>query len=111
MSSNVSNKNENNWIPDGFLIVKGPDDEKYLVPEFMVQALDQDFYSKKKKEELNAFKLSGTVCIILLKVLNSHAGAGISRHRRLPIAGIFLTTGIFITTERYSKTSVKIMKH
>ena len=62
MSSNVSNNIENDWIPDGFILVKAPDNEKYLVPEFMVQALEQEYYSNKKKE-LNAFKLSGTVSI------------------------------------------------
>jgi len=77
MSSNVSNKIENDWIPEGFILVKGPDDEKYLVPEFMVQEMEQQFYSNKKKEDLNAFKLSGTVSF----VFSSHAGAGAGEYQ------------------------------
>ena len=86
-TSNVCNKNKNDWIPDGFVLVKGPDDEKYLVPEFMVQALDQDFHSNKKKELLNAFKFSGTVSYsakLACRCRNIMAPACTS-------AGIFLT--------------------
>ena len=36
-----------NWIPEGFVLVIGPDKEKYIVPEFLVDSFDQDYYSYK----------------------------------------------------------------
>jgi hypothetical protein len=37
-----------NWIPEGFVLLIGPDEEKYIVPEFLVDSIDQDYYSYKK---------------------------------------------------------------
>jgi hypothetical protein len=41
---------ENGWIPEGFVLLVGPNNENYILPEFMVPALDQDFHSNKKKK-------------------------------------------------------------
>lgn len=51
----------NNWIPDGFVLLIGPDDEKYIVPEFLVDSLDQDYYTMKEKKKLSAHTAQGTV--------------------------------------------------
>ena len=39
-------------IPDGFTTRIGPDGQHYLVPQYMVPALDQAFESYRKKAEL-----------------------------------------------------------
>ena len=59
----VGIQSDDSWIPDGFILVVGPDGKKYIVPEFMVTALDQDYHSDKKKEELKSFSAAGTVSI------------------------------------------------
>jgi len=41
-------------IPEGFTTGIGPDGQHYLVPEYMVPALDQAFVSYRKKTELGA---------------------------------------------------------
>jgi hypothetical protein len=65
-----SSKRDKTWIPEGFLEVDGPDKRIYVVPEFMVPALQQDYNANKKKEDLNAFQASGSVSV----VSNKHAG-------------------------------------
>ena len=50
-----------NWIPEGFVVLIGPDNEKYVVPEFMVDKIDQDYRSQEKKKELKASSAPGTV--------------------------------------------------
>jgi hypothetical protein len=56
---------EDPWIPEGFEEVEADDRTKYIVPEFMVETLQQAYCAKKKKEELKAFKASGSVSIII----------------------------------------------
>ena len=52
------------WVPEGFVVLIGPNGEKYITPEFMVPALDQDFHSNKKKESLGALGAKGSVSTI-----------------------------------------------
>ena len=40
-------------IPDGFTTGIGPDGQHYLVPQYMVPAMDQAFESYRKKAELH----------------------------------------------------------
>lgn len=54
-------QNDSVWIPDGFVIVVGPDDEKYIVPEFMVDNLDQQFNADRRTKILRAFSAPGSV--------------------------------------------------
>ena len=42
-----------NWIPEGFVLLIGLDEEKYIVPEFLVDSFDQDYYSYKNKNKLS----------------------------------------------------------
>ena len=56
-------KSTPSWIPEGYV---GPDDEKYLVPDFMVDSIDQDYHLIVKKKELKAYSAPGTVSHILL---------------------------------------------
>lgn len=62
-SSSPKNNPDNNdkWIPDGYEEILGPNGELYVVPEFMVSSLEQDYQAEKKKEELKAFQASGSV--------------------------------------------------
>jgi hypothetical protein len=53
-----------NWIPEGFVLLIGPDEEKYIVPEFLVDSIDQDYYSYKKKKKLSG--APGTVSFRIL---------------------------------------------
>ena len=47
--------------PDGYVTVMGPDDQRYLVPEFMVPALHQTFEGYRKKRDLEVFSAAGAV--------------------------------------------------
>jgi hypothetical protein len=49
------------WIPDGFVLLTGPDNEKYIAPEFMVPVLDQEYNAKEKKRNLRASSAQGSV--------------------------------------------------
>lgn len=49
------------WIPDGYAVVTGPDQKRYVVPEFCIPALHQMFDGYRKKDELGVFKAAGTV--------------------------------------------------
>ena len=42
------------WIPEGFVLVTGPDNEMYIVPDFMVPSLNQDYRSEKKKKRFKS---------------------------------------------------------
>jgi len=53
-----------NWIPEGFVLLIGPDEEKYIVPEFLVDSIDQDYYSYKNKNKLSG--APGTVSFRIL---------------------------------------------
>ncbi|KAF8805545.1 hypothetical protein BYT27DRAFT_7212916 [Phlegmacium glaucopus] len=59
-SNNIQNS-ENPWILEGCVTVVGPNDQRYLVPGFMLPAMHQLFDGHRKKEELKAFGASGTV--------------------------------------------------
>ena len=49
------------WIPDGFVIVMGPDEKRYILPDFMLPDLDQSFNARKRAKELQANSAAGTV--------------------------------------------------
>jgi hypothetical protein len=49
------------WIPEGYILMTGPDNEQYIAPEFMVPVLEQDYNAKDKKKELRASGALGTV--------------------------------------------------
>jgi len=57
----VPKKNYNSWLPEGFVFVTGPDEEVYIVLEFMVPELDQNYNAKQKKLELRASSAAGSV--------------------------------------------------
>jgi hypothetical protein len=58
-----SNETDNNWIPEGFVLVIGPDNNKYIMQEHVVPALEQDFLAYGRKMVLETFNASGTVSI------------------------------------------------
>ena len=49
------------WIPEGYVLVTGPDEQPYVVPEFCVPALHHIFDGYRKKDQLQVFKASGSV--------------------------------------------------
>lgn len=49
------------WIPDGFVLVMGPDEKRYILPEFMLPDRDQTFNARKRAQELMASSAAGTV--------------------------------------------------
>ncbi|KAF8802329.1 hypothetical protein BYT27DRAFT_7215423 [Phlegmacium glaucopus] len=49
-----------NWIPEGYVLIIGPDDKEYVVPEFMVPALHQMFDGYRKKVDLDVFRGAGS---------------------------------------------------
>ncbi len=48
-------------IPDGYTVGTRPDGQKYLVPQYMVPALDHAFASYRNKAELKVSDASGGV--------------------------------------------------
>lgn len=51
-------------IPDSFTIGTGPDGQQYLVPQFMVPALDQAFAAYQTKLELGVTMEQGGVSFL-----------------------------------------------
>jgi hypothetical protein len=63
MSSNENHNTE--AIPEGYvLITTGPDQEQYVVPEFMVSSLHQTFDGYRKKLDLKAYGRAGCVSLV-----------------------------------------------
>jgi hypothetical protein len=54
------------WIPQGYVEVIGPDDQHYILPEFMVPALHDIFGGHRLKEDLGVFKAAGSVSLQLI---------------------------------------------
>ena len=57
----IPKEGEENWIPDGFVVVIGPDNQKYLMPDFMVTTFDNAYYMEKQKENLMSYNAPGSV--------------------------------------------------
>ena len=55
---------DNTWVPQGYVVVIGPDGQRYLVPEFMVPTLHQTFEGYCKKRDLGIFKAAGSVSVL-----------------------------------------------
>lgn len=53
---------EATWIPEGFLLVKGPDGQKYVVPEVFALTLLQSLDAYQKGKDLNIEKAAASVC-------------------------------------------------
>lgn len=51
------------WIPEGFVTAIGPNDEKYIVPDYMFPALQQQWIASQKKLDLDADTAPGTVSL------------------------------------------------
>ena len=57
---------DDTWVPEGFVLVMGPNNQKYVVPEYCVPDLDQKYLSNKKKENSNANNAQGTVSYLFI---------------------------------------------
>ena len=51
------------WIPEGYVIAFDPDDQQYIIPEFMVPAMHQAYQGYWHKKDLNAFGAAGGVSL------------------------------------------------
>jgi hypothetical protein len=56
------------WNAEGFVVLIGPDNSKYLVPDFLVDSLQQSYQSYFKKKELRASSAAGTVSVFILRL-------------------------------------------
>jgi len=65
--------NQDDWIPDGFIAIIGPNNEKYIVPEFMFKQLDQDYHTKTRNDELGTFMAPGVVSLFSDKNTSSRS--------------------------------------
>jgi hypothetical protein len=65
-TSNISDENIDPWIPRGFVLVDGPDNEQYIVPDCMFPAFQQECNAYKKKQDIGANRASGSVSTICL---------------------------------------------
>jgi len=78
----VPKSTTNSWIPEGYVLMTGPDNQDYIAPEFMVPVLDQDFNAKEKKKELKVSGALGTVSSQLSPIRHvggpAYSGSGIS---------------------------------
>lgn len=48
-------------VPDGFVLGTGPDHKQYLVPDFMLPALEHGFAARQQKEDLGIGNVQGGV--------------------------------------------------
>jgi hypothetical protein len=62
-TSKVTSKPKITWIPDDFVILVGPENEEYLVPEFMLPKLYLDYHSKEMKRDFGSWGAKGTVSV------------------------------------------------
>jgi hypothetical protein len=60
-TSKLSIEKDNTWVPEGFVCILAPDEKQYMVPEYMVPAIFQQFNAKTNMEDLNVLSASGTV--------------------------------------------------
>ena len=44
------------WIPEGFVVVVGPDNHRYIVPECIGPAIVQQFNAEEKRVDLETFR-------------------------------------------------------
>jgi hypothetical protein len=49
------------WIPDGFVLVIGPDQKEYILPDFLLPDLDQSFNARQRAKDIKASSGAGTV--------------------------------------------------
>jgi hypothetical protein len=49
------------WIPEGYTRVEGPDNQIYVVPDFMVPGLHHAFDGYRIKKDLDVSKAPGSV--------------------------------------------------
>ena len=61
----IINRGHDGWIPEGYVIVRGPGNQHYVVPEFMVPALHQTFDGDQIKNDLQVLSASGSVSPIV----------------------------------------------
>jgi len=54
----------NAWSPEGYVVVRGPSNQNYVVPEFMVPALHQTYDGDQIKNDLNVLTASGSVSAV-----------------------------------------------
>lgn len=66
---------DDSWIPEGYVLVVGPNNKNYIVPDFILPALKQDYLAAARKEEIMAFSAPGTVsCIFsIIHAMYRHA--------------------------------------
>jgi hypothetical protein len=70
-------------VPDGFTMGVGPDDQAYLVPQYLVPALDQEFDAYHSKAKLDILKAQpGVSELVCSAVGTSRAGAALGRWPR-----------------------------
>ena len=60
-TSNISDQSDGPWIPRGYMQVNSPDNEQYILPEFMFLALQQECNAYMKRQDLGADQASGLV--------------------------------------------------
>jgi hypothetical protein len=88
----ASNEGDTTGIPEGYVVIIGPDEERYVVPQFMVPALHQMFDGYRKKADLEVFKCPGSVSHLSKRdgSVSAHVGINHSpadafdRHMRWP---------------------------
>ena len=61
ISNSATNDTEIPILPEGYVSVIGPDQHKYVVPQFMVPALHQCLDGYRLKRELDVSGQSGSV--------------------------------------------------
>jgi hypothetical protein len=65
MSHTKGSQSESNppWIPEGFVILMGPDDQSYVVPQFFVPSMQHNFDGYREKQKMEVEKAAGTVSL------------------------------------------------
>jgi hypothetical protein len=61
-------------IPDGYVMITGPEEQPYVVPQFMVPALHQIFDGYREKQNMDVFGAAGSVSTIFHWIALSDTG-------------------------------------
>ena len=70
--SRVNSQNDSDaiWIPDGYILMRGPGHQPYIVPEFFAPTLQQSLDAHRQKSEMGIKSAEGTVSFFFCRAYN-----------------------------------------
>lgn len=60
-STSKTISDEDTWVPEGYVVIIGPNKQRYVVPEFCAPTLQQQIDVEEKKKDKEVHKAAGAV--------------------------------------------------